>query len=202
MLKTHCKTSLKYLCKKSTDNVKDCYSYLGSGKYWKNHLKKHGRNITTVILEVCETKEELTEKGIFWSKKLNVVKSEDFANLVEERGDGGPTMLGRKMTKEQNRKKGLAHKKWWKNATQEWRDMKRKINSKSHEKYKYYTPQGVFTNAFDAAKMCKCSNVTVINRCVVDTDKKITSKKYWRLGWKNKTWKELGWYSEVLYPES
>ena len=200
MIKTHLRTRLKYLCKKSTENKESCYSYLGSGKYWRDHLKKHGKNIVTEIIEECTTKEGLTQKGIYWSKKLNVVNSEEYANLIEERGDGGPTMLGKKINAEQKKRQGAAIKRWWKNATKEWKEKKRQINSASHEKYKYITPYGNFTNAYRAAKICNCSNVTIINRCITNTDKKITSKKYWKLGWKNKTWKELGWYSEALHP--
>ena len=202
MLKTHCKTSLKYLCKKSTDRIEECYTYTGSGKYWKKHLAKHGKNFTTEILEVCDTREKLSETGIYWSKKLNVVRSEEYANLVEERGDGGPTMLGRKITPEQKKKQKDALNKYWCNATKEQRNQRREVNSKSHEIYRYFTPFGVFTNAYNAANMCKCSNVTIINRCIKDVDKKITSKKYWRLGWKGKTWRELGWYSRLLDSES
>ena len=198
MLKTHCKTSLKYLCKKSTNKLEECYSYLGSLKYWKKHLKKHGKDIITEILEVCNTKEELTEKGIYWSKKLNVVKSEEYANLVEERGDGGPTMLGRKITPIQKKRQKKALNSYWSSIPKERRKQRSDANRKGHEMYRYITPMGIFTNGFVAAKACNCSNVTVLNRCVKDVDKKITSKKYWRFGWKNKTWRELGWYSELL----
>lgn len=66
------------------------------------------------------------------------------------------------------------------------------INSKCHEKYRYFTPRGIFTNAYKAAEANNCSNVTIINRCVKDTKKPIQSKRYWKYGWKGKTWSELG----------
>lgn len=198
MIKTHRKTRLKYLCKKSTNNRESCFTYLGSGKYWKHHLKKHGPDIETSIIEECDTREELIQKGIEWSEKLNVVESNEFANLVIERGDGGPTMLGRKMTPTQNRKKGEAHKRFWRVATEEWKEKKRQVNSLSHEKYVYYTPRGVFTNAFKAAEANNCSNVTIINRCIKDTNKKINANRYCQYGWRGKTWRELGWYSSDL----
>lgn len=96
MIKTHNITGLKYLCKKTTDDKSKCYKYLGSGTYWKKHLLIHGNDITTEIIEECDTKEELIEKGIFWSEKFNVSASDEWANLVPERGDGGPTMIGKK----------------------------------------------------------------------------------------------------------
>lgn len=199
MLKTHNKTMLKYLCKKATNDINKCFKYTGSGKYWKSHLKTHGTDITTEILEICETREELIQRGIWWSKKLNVVGSEEYANLIEERGDGGPTMLGRKITPAQKKKQRDSLNRYWNNVTKEQRDQRREINSKSHEIYRYITPSGIFTNAYIAANACNCSNVTIINRCVKDVDKKITSKKYWRFGWKDKTWRDLGWHSELLH---
>jgi len=198
MIKTHNKTNLKYLCKKSTDNITSCYSYRGSGTYWKKHLVKHGYDITTEIIEECDSRQQLTERGIYWSKKLNVVNSPEFANLVEERGDGGPTMLGRQITREQKIKQGKAISEAYHNASQEYKEMRRISNSQSHEIYRYYTPLGIFTNAFKAAKANSCSNVTIINRCKKDSEKPINYKKYWRFGWKGKTWRELGWYSESL----
>lgn len=202
MIKTHNKTKLRYLCKKSTDNKNKCFTYKGSGLYWKKHLEKHGADITTEIIEECDSKQELTERGIYWSKKLNVVRSSEFANLVEERGDGGPTMLGRQITKEQKLKQGRAISNFYHSSSKEYKEKRRMLNSQSHEIYRYYTPSGVFTNAFKAATANYCSNVTIINRCRIDADKPIFSKKYWRFGWKGKTWRQLGWYCERLYTES
>ena len=200
MIKRHNLTGLKYLCKKTTNIESECYTYLGSGKYWKKHLNIHGSNITTKIIERCKTKKELIKKGIFWSNKLNVVKSNKYANLIPEQGDGGPTMLGRKMTQNQNLKKSLAHRRWWKSASLKDKERRRQINIKCHEIYKYYTPLGIFTNAYTAAKNHNCSNVTIINRCIKNTNKPIQSKRYWRFGWKNKTWKELGWFYKIITP--
>ncbi len=66
-------------------------------------------------------------------------------------------------------------------------------NSECHEKYRYFTPAGEFTNAFKAAKANGCSNVTILNRCVKDTKKTILANRYHKNGWVGKTWEELGW---------
>lgn len=200
MLKTHNITGLKYLCKTSTANKRRPFYYKGSGTYWKQHLEKHGSDISTTILEVCDTKQELTKKGIYYSKKFNVVESNEYANLVEERGDGGPTFLGKKLSKEGCERKSKSHRKFWKAASDEYRKKRKEINSKCHEKYRYYTPAGVFTNAWKAAEANNCSNVTILNRCLKDNNKPITSRKYWRFGWKDKTWRQLGWSCELLKP--
>lgn len=198
MIKTHNITGLKYLCKKSTNNILECFKYKGSGTYWKRHLKIYGSNITTVIIEECDSKQELIDRGIYWSKELNVVMSDEFANLVEERGDGGPTMLGKQITKDQKIKQGKAISEAYRNSSSEYKNQRRISNSQGHEIYRYYTPMGIFTNAFTAGKANKCSNVTIINRCKVCVDVPIFSKKYWRFGWKGKTWRELGWSYEIL----
>ena len=56
-IKTHNITGLKYLGK----TEKDPYRYNGSGKYWKRHLKKYGRDIKTEILLDTDNENELKE---------------------------------------------------------------------------------------------------------------------------------------------
>lgn len=115
LLKTHIKTGLKYLCKKTTDTEHKCYSYKGSGVAWKKHLKKYGNNVKTVILERCKTVKELRRKGLYYSKKWNVVKSLEFANLTEETGNfcGYESMNAYliKIHKDRYKKHGLIMKK-------------------------------------------------------------------------------------------
>lgn len=84
-VKTHNVTGLKYLGQ--TQNF-DPYNYSGSGKYWKRHLKIHGDNFSTTILLATESLFELKETGIFFSKLWNVVKSKNWANLIDESGTG------------------------------------------------------------------------------------------------------------------
>ena len=101
-IKTHTKTGLKYL----GHTTKDPFSYNGSGVYWKRHLKTHGTDHHTQILYECNTKEELSKKGLEFSKIHNVVESTDWANLIDESGEGrsGPLSdehkqnIGRAMT--------------------------------------------------------------------------------------------------------
>jgi hypothetical protein len=88
-VKTHNKTGLKYLGKTTNSNL---HSYTGSGKYWRNHLKKHGRDFTTEILKECDTNDEVKEWGLYYSQLWDVVKSNEWANLTEETGTGGKTV--------------------------------------------------------------------------------------------------------------
>lgn len=86
-VKTHNKTGLKYLGKTAQDpNI-----YRGSGKRWKNHIQKHGYDVRTEIIFTSESKEDITEKGIYYSNLWDVVNSNEWANIREETGDGGDT---------------------------------------------------------------------------------------------------------------
>ena len=103
-IKTHNKTGLKYLGK----TIQDPFSYLGSGKRWINHLKKHGNDVSTEIVGEFNTIEELTEVSIPLSETLNIVESNDWANLRIEAGDGGDTSQHIDYTK-LNRGKGQTY---------------------------------------------------------------------------------------------
>jgi transposase len=84
--KTHNKTGLNYLGKTTNSNP---HKYKGSGDYWSKHIKKHGYDVTTIILKECKTNEEVKEWGLYYSELWNVVGSKDWANLKPEQGAGG-----------------------------------------------------------------------------------------------------------------
>lgn len=88
MIKTHQITGLKYLCKRVTTSDAKAISYKGSGQYWKNHLKVHGKYINTDILAKYELEkvEEFSKLCLEYSVKFNIIASEEWANLIEENG--------------------------------------------------------------------------------------------------------------------
>jgi hypothetical protein len=86
-IKTHNITGLKYLGK----TIKDPFKYKGSGTRWISHLKKHGNNVTTEIVGIFSNNEELKSFSIPLSEKLDIVNSNNWANLKLESGDGGDT---------------------------------------------------------------------------------------------------------------
>jgi hypothetical protein len=102
--KTHRITGLKYLGKTTAS---DPYAYSGSGKYWKLHLNKHGFDYDTEILRECTNNDEVKQWGEYYSTLWDVVKSNDWANLKPETGDGGdPGPIGRsKIAKAQTGRK-------------------------------------------------------------------------------------------------
>ena len=85
-VKTHTETGLKYLGQTSSI---DPHRYTGSGTYWKRHLRVHGFNYTTEILRECQTRDEVKEWGLYYSRLWNVAESIDWANLKEEGGAHG-----------------------------------------------------------------------------------------------------------------
>jgi len=85
-VKTHRKTGLKYLGKTVHKNP---HTYPGSGRRWRAHLDKHGYDYDTEILFESESKEEIKEKGLYYSRLWNIVESDKWANLKEEACDGG-----------------------------------------------------------------------------------------------------------------
>jgi hypothetical protein len=81
---------LKYLGK----TTKDPYKYIGSGKIWLRHIKKNNIQadaIKTEILFETYNLHEFKDVAKQFSLKLDIVESNDFANLRIEDGDGGDT---------------------------------------------------------------------------------------------------------------
>lgn len=86
-LKRHRDTKLYYFGKTATS---DPVKYKGSGRYWKNHLKKYGKNIETVWYQKFYDIQELIGFASAFSEIFDISNSELFANLCEENGlDGG-----------------------------------------------------------------------------------------------------------------
>lgn len=93
MIKKHVVTGLMYLCKTASKKAQTDplypYQYKGSGIRWRRHLKKHGDCIITCVIGVYETVDELVRWGKYYSDVFEVVSSPNWANLTEEKGDGG-----------------------------------------------------------------------------------------------------------------
>jgi hypothetical protein len=86
-IKTHNITGLKYFGK----TTKDPYKYLGSGKYWRAHLQKHGKDISTEVLGSFDDVQEASVVALRFSKEQNIVRSALWANMIVENAlDGQP----------------------------------------------------------------------------------------------------------------
>lgn len=77
--------------------------YLGSGRCFKEAVKKYGReNFSREILEECNSKEELINSEIYWIQFYNAVESNEFYNIA--RGGIGVARDGMKHSEEARRK--------------------------------------------------------------------------------------------------
>lgn len=83
LVKQHNTTKLKYLCYHYGTKLSK-YTYLGSGKYWKLHLKKHGKAVSTLVVAELNTQSEAAKVGKIFSVLWDIVKSKEFANLTIE----------------------------------------------------------------------------------------------------------------------
>ena len=107
-IKQHTLTKLKYFGKTTK---KSPIEYLGSGKYWKKHIKKHGeQHVETIWCQLFTDKNDLEKFALNFSKDNNIVESTEWANLKNENGlDGGFD----KHTIESNKKNSDKAKQRW-----------------------------------------------------------------------------------------
>jgi hypothetical protein len=64
-IKTHCDTGLKYLGQTKLNPLE----YKGSGKYWKNHIRKHGNKVSTELIAAFDSIDDVKVAGLFWSQQ-------------------------------------------------------------------------------------------------------------------------------------
>jgi hypothetical protein len=107
-IKKHSITGLKYFGKTTQ---KDPYAYIGSGTYWRAHVKKYGRQhiITEWVSEPFTNKDLLVEYASNMSNELNIVKSNEWANLVNEDGIAGIPYGTKLPTKTQQHRNKLSN---------------------------------------------------------------------------------------------
>lgn len=84
----HNKTGKKYFGK-SQKTFQEFKKYYGSGSYWTNHLKKHGRDITTRIYAIYDEtdpyyKDILVSVALRFSEENDIVNSKEWAIRMGE----------------------------------------------------------------------------------------------------------------------
>ena len=86
-IKQHSITGKLYFGK----TIKDPEKYLGSGKHWLRHIKKHGKeHVVNLWYCLFLDGESIKEFALNFSIQENIVDSEQWLNLVNENGlDGG-----------------------------------------------------------------------------------------------------------------
>jgi len=69
--------------------------YMGSGKALKRAFKKYGiKNFTKEIIEICESKEQLDEREIYWIKKFKSTDNKIGYNIAHGAGGNGAANKG------------------------------------------------------------------------------------------------------------
>ena len=133
-VKQHSKTGLKYFGM----TRKNPFTYLGSGKYWLRHLKKHGAEVDTLNVWEFNNQEECTSFAVKFSSENNISESNEWANLQPENGiDGNP--IGNIITEETKAKMraaklGEANHFYGKKHSQETREHLSKVRKGRHGK--------------------------------------------------------------------
>jgi hypothetical protein len=201
MIKKCINTGLMYLCKTSSSG--NPYLYNGSGMRWIKHIKKHQSFIVTCIIGSFETKDELQKAGLYYSKLYNVVDDPNWANLTEEKGDGG--LIGTGQLGKRWKVKDTTKMKNQKTKTPAWYEARKKIAGKNNYQYKgqIKTPWGIFDTGSEAIKEAKNQRKLGNNKVISDGG---TLRKYLQGldnvlnsegrrtpdSWRGKTPRELG----------
>lgn len=92
-VKKHAITGIRYFGK----TTRNPDTYLGSGVYWRRHIRKHGtEHVMTIWKHLFSSREDIEEFAKFFSEEFNVVRDNSWANLTIENGlDGGFTVAGK-----------------------------------------------------------------------------------------------------------
>lgn len=128
---------LKYLGK----TTKDPFKYIGSGKIWLRHIKKHNlthKDIQTEIIFETTQVNELIKKGREISNEFNIVESPEWANLRPEEGDGGDTSLSINYSNPAFHKSDRSNHL---NGIGKSEEEKKKYFKERSEKINYYNPE-------------------------------------------------------------
>lgn len=89
MLKQHFDDGYNYLC---ITTKKDFIKYSGSGTIWKKYLNDNPSKILTTLIFTSDNFEEFCSVCNYYSDLLQVAKSDDFLNIIPERGPVIPDM--------------------------------------------------------------------------------------------------------------
>jgi hypothetical protein len=169
-VKQHRITRLKYFGMTAT---KDPYVYQGSGKYWRRHLKVHGKDTETIQVWEFNNIETCEQFALNFSKENNIVESTDWANLRPENGRDGraPGSPGLKREKNPNWGKRKEQTSFYgKKHTPETIELLKKIQRANKPKPKgkdsprakiVNTPIGQFGCQKDAANALNISRETL-----------------------------------------
>jgi hypothetical protein len=165
---SHC--NLKYFGK----TIRDPLKYKGSGRHWKNHLKKHNSYPVNCQVFYFDGIVEASGFAINFSIENDIVKSKTWANeIIETALDGGA--IGTKQSKETIEKR-VSKNRGKKRTPAQILNLKiaackrDNTNVGKNTARKINTPHGIFTSLTEASTHLKCS--------IASVSKKVNSEKY------------------------
>ena len=161
-IKQHPTTKLKYFGK----TTKEPNQYLGSGKLWLKHIKKHGRDyVQTIWYQLFYYENELINFALSFSKENNIVESKEWANLKDENGLDGGFDKHTKESIEINRQKAIQRHKEGKYDYEKLRlsrigfkqpdSQKKKVSEKLAKKWSIIDPTGNTYIIKNLQKFCR-----------------------------------------------
>lgn len=137
-------------------------NYMGSGKLLKQAYKKYGLDsFEKIILEECDSVEELNDREIFWINSTNATSNPMSYNLVEggTGGDRSKFIPYDKMNFKNNNTQGMYN--WWKSLSETDRSNLYKQQSEKRTKGWYVSrlddPTEIYVQ--NISKWCEENNV-------------------------------------------
>lgn len=93
-IKRHAVTGIRYLGKTIHEDIT---SYKGSGTRWTRHIKKHGPEfvVNDWVSDWFTDPHDLQEFALFVSEEMNIVESNEWANVKPEYGVEGNRPVGK-----------------------------------------------------------------------------------------------------------
>jgi hypothetical protein len=147
-VKTHKSTGVKYFGK--TTRLDCIHTYKGSGLHWRRHLKKHGSDYTTELLGIWQDQDRLVNYARKFCEENQIVKSNNWANMVLEEGLQGASNGETNVAKREDVRKTMSE-----------HSAKNQLGNfgVNHPSFKgwYVTPLGRFPSLNEAAKAHKTS---------------------------------------------
>ena len=102
-VKQHSVTGKLYFCK-TTKSYDQMLQYVGSGTYWRKHLRRHGEeHVITLWYCLFTERESCIGFALSFSAQENIVESNNWANLRPENGIDG-VITGSSMGEKTKRK--------------------------------------------------------------------------------------------------
>lgn len=118
-VKWHSITGLKYF---GRTEKSDPFKYNGSGKYWLDHIKKHGKEyVQTIGIWKFDNQDKCTKFALDFSAHHNIVESKEWANLKTEDGLHKSGLLDYSFTEEQKIKQSISQKRRFENPDERYK---------------------------------------------------------------------------------